>query len=415
MKPANPDMNSTAENGALPDQTRRVTGNPDEEAISLLDIILVVLRRRRLILYSCIGGGILALLLVLLTPPQYTSWARVIREVESEAAPGGFSGAALLRGFGLNLGNSSTGLVASAYPDIAMSREVRHMVVRDTFYFADAEGYLTFVDYLQREPGWAETVWMYTLGLPRTVRRALRSDPALPIGDNEQLYPTRAEEEAMKKIAEYVSISVDEETGLMTLAVTARHPLLAASIAESFTEHLAERIRRIRTRKARDDLSFIQEQYYAAQESLRVAENRLAVFEDRNMNPQRAQLRTEHDRLRRVVSFKSELFSDLQTQLTQAQIDLQRSEPVITVLEKPVPPIERSGPSRVLLLFFGAILGGFVGIGLAFVKQYVQSQQNQMDEQKKLEEIQGIWGSSVIGKRLNVWKMRRQTEQPADS
>ena len=219
----------------------------------------------------------------------------------------------------------------------------------------------------------------------------------------------------MKKIAEYVSISVDEETGLMTLAVTARHPLLAASIAESFTEHLAERIRRIRTQKARDDLSFIEEQYYAAQESLRVAENRLAVFEDRNMNPQRAQLRTEHDRLRRVVSFKSELFSDLQTQLTQAQIDLQRSEPVITVLEKPVPPIERSGPSRLLLLFFGAILGGFVGIGLAFVKQYVQSQQNQMDEQKKLEEIQGIWGSSVIGKRLNVWKKHRQTEQPADS
>ena len=167
MKPANPDMNSTSENGALPDQTRRVTGNPEEEAISLLDIILVVLRRRRLILYSCIGGGILALLLVLLTPPQYTSWARVIREVESEAAPGGFSGAALLRGFGLNLGNGSTGLVASAYPDIALSREVRHMVVRDTFYFADAEGYLTFVDYLKREPGWAETVWMYTLGLPR--------------------------------------------------------------------------------------------------------------------------------------------------------------------------------------------------------------------------------------------------------
>ena len=92
--------------------------------------------------------------------------------------------------------------------------------------------------------------------------------------------------------------------------------------------------------------------------------------------------------------------SDLQAQLTQAQIELQRSEPVITLLEKPVPPIETSGASRVLLVIFGFILGGFIGIGLAFVKQYVQSQKSMRDERQKMEEIKQIWQSNWFFKRF---------------
>ena len=252
-------MSSDNPNSSLPEASSDTPPLSDrgEEAVSLLDIILVLLRRRRLIIWSVVCGGILALLLALFSTPSYTSWAKVIREVENEAAGANFNGAALLRGFGFNVGGSSTGLVASAYPVVALSREVRHMVVRDTFYFAEFGTTMTFVDYIHKDPGLGEKIWMYTLGLPRTIRRALRKQPVLPLSAKDgQIYPTRKEEEAMKKIAEYVSISVDEETGLMTLAVTAHHPLLAAEIAESFTEHLAERVRTIRTQKAREDLAF---------------------------------------------------------------------------------------------------------------------------------------------------------------
>lgn len=406
-------MSSDNTNPNLPEasSTSQPASNQGEEAISLLDIILVLLRRRHLIFWSIVCGGVLALLLALISTPSYTSWAKVIREVESEAAGANFSGAALLRGFGFNVGGNSTGLVANAYPVVALSREVRQMVVRDTFYFAEFGTSMTFVDYIHKEPGLGEKIWMYTLGLPRTIRRALRKQPALPLSAKDgQIYPTRKEEEAIKKIAEYVSIAVDEETGLMTLAVTAHHPLLAAQMAESFTKHLAERVRTIRTQKAREDLAFISSQFEEAGESLRIAENTLARFEDRNLNPQRAQLRTEHERLQRQVSFKSELYSDLQAQLTQAHIELQRSEPVITILEKPVPPIETSGASRVLLVIFGFILGGFVGLGLAFVKQYVQTQKSMGDERQKMKEIQHLWQSSWLYKRFGKQKHKGHSD-----
>ena len=41
------------------------------------------------------------------------------------------------------------------------------------------------------------------------------------------------------------------------------------------------------------------------------------------------------------------------SQLTQVHFKLQRSEPVTTVVEQPVPPMERSALQRLLILFSG--------------------------------------------------------------
>jgi uncharacterized protein involved in exopolysaccharide biosynthesis len=85
------------------------------------------------------------------------------------------------------------------------------------------------------------------------------------------------------------------------------------------------------------------------------------------------------------VTFKSELYSDLQAQLMQAHIDYERSRPVITVLEQPVPPIDPSGPSRLLIIITGLMLGGVIGIGIAFTKVLFAKLQSQ--EEDKFSEI----------------------------
>lgn len=385
----------------------------DEQEVSLLDIALVLARHRRVIVRSVAVCGVIALLFALFASSQYTSWARVIREVENDAMSRNMGGLSLLSGFGLNLGGAATGLTAVAYPDVAMSREVRLAVVRDTFYFPDIDATMTFAAYTELEPGLGETVFNYTLGLPRTLKRALRRYliPAGPAGAGVvEDYPTRAEEEAMKDITELISIGVDDETGLMTLSARTDNPVLSAQLAQSFVDRLVERVQDIRTKKSREDLVFITQQFRAAEDSLRRAENALAAFDDRNVNPQSARLRTERDRLMRLVSFKSELYSDLQAQLTQAEIDLQRSTPVITVLEQPVPPMESSGPQRTLTLFLGLVVGGVIGLGLAFFQSYLEHQRANAVERSKLDEIGRMLQPGSWVRRLPFVSRRKPAE-----
>jgi capsule polysaccharide export protein KpsE/RkpR len=280
-------------------------------------------------------------------------------------------------------------LTPQAYTEILSSREVRLAVVRDTFYFAGEDRTTTFVDYIDRPPGLVGVILKYTIGLPGTIMKAIQGETQTPIATQGggRAYPTEAEEQAIKAVEGLISSSVDQETGLMSVSVTAGEARLAAGLTESFLQHLTDRVSAIRTEKARRNLAFMEERFAEVEQELRAAEEELATFVDRNSGIQSARLETERERLQRQVSFKSELYQQLQAQVTQARIELQRSEPVITVVEEPVPPMERSAPNRTLIVLVCLILGGFLGLGAAFVGAFFDKAGTDTEGRVKLERI----------------------------
>ena len=60
---------------------------------------------------------------------------------------------------------------------------------------------------------------------------------------------------------------------------------------------------------------------------------------------------------------------------------------MITAAEPPVPPMERSAPKRTLIVLLSLILGGFLGIGAAFVSAFFDGTEDDAEEQEKLDEI----------------------------
>jgi len=364
-----------------------------ESEVSLLDILLVLVRKKTLILRTVLAFALLGVTYALLVSEEFTSSAKVVREAQSETGnlPGGISPGAL-SGLGINLGGGASGLTPEAFPDVLQSREVRLSVVRDTFRFPDTERPMTFVDYVDRPPGTVGLVLKYTLKLPWTLKNALgeaiSSRPA-PAGTTETgapVIPSEAEDEALEAIGDRVTTAVDQETGLMTISVTAGGPRLAASLANSFIDHFKTRVRTLRTEKVRERLQFVEGRFQEVEEQLETAENRLAQFLERNQNPTTATLQFRRDRLQRQVSFKEQLYSELQSQLTQTRLDLQRQQPVVTLVEKPVPPLERSAPLRTLIVLLSLILGGIVAVGVAFTKAYFEEQRDE-ETQRKLSEI----------------------------
>ncbi len=381
-------------------------GPRQEDEVSLLDILLVLARHKTLIVRTVLVFTLLGVTYALLAPEEFASEARVVREAQQESGglPSGIPSGAL-SGLGISLGGASSGLTPAAYPDVLQSREVRLAVVRDTFRFPDAERPMTYVDYVNRPAGPLSTVLDYTLFLPWTLKgmlgNAISGTPA-PAGTTETgkpLIPSEEEDKALESISEKISASVDEETGLMTISVTAGGPQIASDLAKSFLDHFSTRVREIRTEKVRERLQFVEGRYEETEQELETAEERLAQFLERNQNPTTATLQFRQDRLRRQVSFKEQLYSELQSQLTQTRLDLQRRQPVVTVVEQPVPPMERSAPKRTLIVVLCVFLGGLLGVGGAFVSAFFSGAEKSVEEREKVEEIRAeFFPESLAGR-----------------
>ena len=199
----------------------------------------------------------------------------------------------------------------------------------------------------------------------------------------------------MGKVSGMVSSNTDPETGIMSISVTAGSPSLAASVAQRFRHHMAERVRRLRTERAQRNLRFIEERFGEVEQELEQAEDRLARFLERNQQVNSATLRFQRDRLQRQVQFKEELYSELQSQRTQARINLKKRQPVVTVVEEAVPPMSRSAPRRTLLVLLSALLGCIIGVAGAFGKVYFENAADEVEEQK-IKEIRRALTENVL-------------------
>lgn len=310
-----------------------------------------------------------------------------------------------MQGLGLDLGGGSAGLTPASYPEIATSREVRLAVARDTFSFSQTGRRTTFVEHVTRPAGLIDRGLRYTLWLPWTIADAIgplfgatESPPPLASDSTDTLiYPTEAEERAIAALGERISASyaesgaLESSGGLMTIATTATDPTLAARMNEHVIKHLRTRVREIRTETTQENLGFIQERFEEAQQELDAAEDRLSQFLEQNRSVltggNEPQLEFRRERLRREVRFKEQLYSQLQEQVTQTRLQLQREQPVVTIAEKAAPPTAASAPDWTFTIILSLILGGLVGLVGAFLRTAFRRQGDEDETQEKMREV----------------------------
>lgn len=389
---------------------------PPEDEITLMELIVTLSRGRGLIVLSVVGIGLLGVLYSVATPSRYTAESKVIREAGEggggPSLPSGIGGIA--GGLGIDIGGGgSVGLSPASYPEIATSREVRLAVARDTFYFPSIGRRTTFVDYVNRPPGTLDQILSYTVYLPWTVKGALGSligsgEGKRPAGTDSTgtlIYPTEEEEEAISALGEMVSASVSESgaleggSGLMTVSASSGNPRLSARLNERFIEHLRTRVRELQTEKTRRNLRFVEKRFEEVKQELDAAENRLVQFLERNKGVLAAgskpQLESRRERLRREVGFKEQLYSQMQKQVTQTRLQLQKEQPVVTIAEKPAPPAQPSAPNRTLNVVLSLFLGGLFGVGATFFRSAMQGQEDD-EAQEQIQEVQKAWKPSGI-------------------
>jgi uncharacterized protein involved in exopolysaccharide biosynthesis len=300
---------------------------------SLLDALPHIWAKRKHIVIFVSAVTILSAVIVLLVPNLYTAETSILPELEKNKLLGMAGVSDLAAVTGLSIGETP---VSKLYPMIIKSARILREVLYSE-YKTDA-----FQD---------------TVDLIRFWRIEKR---------------TEAEnfEAAMKLLRDRMDVSFDNRLGTLVLKVELEEPRLAADVANRITSELDLYTRTKRRTSVTLQREFIEQRMVEVDQALRVAENSLKAFREKNRRIiDSPQLLMEQGRLERDVQINSTVFVELKKQIEIAKIEEIKNIPIINVLDVARIPTGKSSPKRtstVLVTFFLSIavssaVAGYVG------------------------------------------------------
>ncbi len=310
----------------------------DSAPLSFPSLVAGTLSRWRTVLGVAGVVVVFAVLLTLVLPPTYRANASFVTAESPAELAGGLSDLALQPGFsGLasQLGFSGArdrSQSPAFYAELLHSRELLTRLALSRF--PDP-----------RTPSVADTAVLVEL-------LGLRSaDSARDI------------ERAVRKLTRTLLPDADPRTNLVTVQVDARWPALSAAIANEAVALVSEFNREQRVSRARAKREFLETRVSSALAELHAAEDSQELFYTRNRLWENSPaLVVEERRIRRQVETASSLYLSLRQQYENARIDEVNTTPVITVVDRAIPPRRREWPRRVPVVLGAALLGLLLGM-----------------------------------------------------
>lgn len=375
---------STGSSGALdPQHTPQGTRDDplptrERQQVSLLDVAAIVLARRWTILAFVILVPALIVVVSMILPRQWTSEAAFMPQSTGNPAYSNLT--SLASQFGFDIGNGPAGQSPEFYADLAGSREILQQVAGGTFAIADTTG----------------------TGVNGSARRPLADILNIEAGPSD-LRNEKALEWLQEKA---VSVSSDAQSGIVTVSVTTRWPVLSSEIAGQIVALVNQFNLQTRASQATAERRFVQERMDAARDDLRVSENQLQHFLQNNRVYENSpQLTFEHDRLERQVAMRQELYTSLAQSYEQARIAEVRNTPLITVVERAETPILPDRRYILLKAIVGLVVGVLAGIGVALVREYVRHERSEAPERAKA--VSALWRETRDDVRRLTHRSRR--------
>ena len=311
---------------------------------------------------------IIGLLVALLSPKEYQTGATLMPELQSSQSTANN----LLQQYGGLLGMSGGNLDAgqqgmippTLYPQIVQSLPFQLELLNKRVHFAEFDTTTTVYTFFDEvyTPSVFSYIMAYTVGLPGKIIGLIKgeeeTDQPLPQGfaTDSVVSVTKGQMEVIDNMRERVTVSLNEETGVINLMVEMPDPNAAAQVGKTSIALLKEYMTNYRTRKAKEDLEQAQQQLEEVRQRFEEAQNRLAEFRDSNVNLATAKAQTREQRLQSEYDLAFNVYNSLSQQVEQAKLKVQEQTPVVSILQPVQVPLEDT-TSGLLILILITLLG----------------------------------------------------------
>lgn len=351
----------------------------EDQEIDLVEVIRKLWKNRKLIIKVTVVFMVLGVLVALFSPKEYTASCTMVPQTGDKRTPGGLSGIASM--MGINLGSMTGGgeiLSPTIYPKILASVPFQKELMNTPLTFEEYDRQITLLDYMTKDEykkfNLGGILWKYTIGLPGLIIGAIQGEDTLSIsGDavSSLEFMTKDELEVSKALESMVSLDLNDKDGYIELTANFPEPLAVAQLAQKAQTLLQKYITEFKIEKVASDLKFVQQQYDTAKQNFDSKLEELARFRDANKSFSSAVAKTQEEKLIAEYNLINSVYSELAKQLKQAEIAVNQTTPILTVVEPVVIPNEHSKPKRALICVLFTFLGGFAGIGLVLGLPFV--------------------------------------------
>ena len=312
------------------------SGRPETGSINLIEAAAILMRYWRVCIAVPTVLVVVVVLYLALSPPSYTAVASFMPQ-NAGMSLSGLGG--LAAQYGLVSPGGKPGQSPEFYGDLLVSDALLREVLSTNIALGKAGDSITVVE------------WYY------------------PDKD----VPSVGLKDAIERLRDHVAVAVRIPTGVVTMKVTARDPIIAAGIADAALFHLNRFDLEVRQSQSALETDFLHARLTEARDSLRSAEDELQEFlQDNREFRQSPQLSFDHDRLQRVVGMRQQLVTGLIEAYEKARANEVRDTPVITVIQHPLPPTEPDSKEWLLRIVLAGFVGSAFGVLGALLVEFIR-------------------------------------------
>lgn len=354
-------------------EPKKIDAQNDE--IDLIALAKQLWNGRKIIFIALSISTVLGIFVALISPKEYTASTVMVPQLGESKSLGGLGGLAALAGISLDV-SQGTELSPLIYPQIVSSVPFQLELMNTPLNFSKTPKPVSLYDYstIYNTSSLFGVLKKYTIGLPGVILNALQGKKIEVAGGtqgNEPIVLTQNQETVRKMIAECVTLDVNAKEGYLTLTARMPEALVAAQLAQKGQELLQQYITNFKIEKAAADLNFIQGRYNETKAEFEKAQVELASTNDRSRFFTSEVSSIGKDRIQTRYSISYSIFQELSKQLEQAKIQVKKETPVFTIIEPVTVPSEKSKPKKAQILLIWIFLGGVIGVGIVFGKEFL--------------------------------------------
>lgn len=386
-----------------------------DEEIHLLDFLMVLAKHKKIVIGAPIATGLLALAVSFFMAPVFTSVAKIMPPQQQQSSGGtamlgqlgGLAGAAGGLG-GIKTPNDLyVGLLESRtvadnliarfklrerYQKVTMD-ETRTVLAANSVIAAGKKDGFISISANDKDPQFAaDLANAYVDELAK-----LTQSMALTEASQRRLFFEKQLKEARDELAnaEIALRSTQEKTGLIQPEGQVQAIIVNAAQVKAMIAAKEVQLNAMRTFAAGQNPELLR-----AQEELRGLQAQLAKLEksvpsrDGNFMVPTGKIAAagvEYVRSMRNVKYYETIFELLAKQFELAKIDEAKDSSIIQLLDKAIPAERKSKPNRTLITLSGVVIGGVIGLLLAFLRSAYATSRSSALGRERWEQVSVAW------------------------
>ena len=310
--------------------------NSDE--IDLIELLKTAWNGKKQIIIISFVFALLGVAAALLSPVVYTSSTTFINSQTESSTSSGLSGVASL--VGIDLGGMSSGseIPPSMYPQLGESIEFKRDLLNSNI---DEKEQIKLKDFLANYNDIEKSV----------------------TENNNKLFISEYENELFNVIDDVISISVNQKDGFVTISAKMPNSEYAANTCINAREILQKTIIDNRIKSAKQKLEYSEKQLASKRIEFEEIQNKLAYFNDSNINLVTSSVINERDKLEAEFQIINAVMIELSKQVEQRKLQVSEDTPVFSIVKEASMPVKRSSPKRAQMV----LIFGFIGLATSIL------------------------------------------------